>query len=467
MTGDRPGWAQVRDELAGTIAGLQPEGALTLEAGEAFVQFIRFTRGSELPGPVVLVHTLAGDPGTPVAAALAGAGWAWSAVHEVTGQPEVPAPVDDATAARLADLIVGALRDVHGVADPAALTYTSFNNNGLRPPQLRTVRPAEGQPLPLPDPVTLLPPPSPLWQGWCELLAGGLPDWSDAGLSRLAGERGWQPAPDGSARTYTGGGGETITGSDWDAGYYGHAELSALSVSLPKTYAGIMLDYRRALAGAVRVLGNPPLAGDTGTSPFARWRGTAATLTLSASDHRLVELLVEPTEPRETVIHQRQKWMMTPDEWSPDELWTVHPDVEGPEMRALDGMMFYPHSPAETLEETIEELRSLFRSWAMSLELLHPYASSARWRLRGPGGDMIAEGGFTQRRTTVRFGWRDEYGAPISTPSGGGSVDAVIERVRAALAQAGVTTPAQLRAATWSDTPAERLDAIRLTLRRG
>jgi hypothetical protein len=32
---------------------------------------------------------------------------------------------------------------------------------------------------------------------------------------------------------------------------------------------------------------------------------------------------------------------------------------------------------------------------------------------------------------------------------------------------AHITAPDQLRAATWSDTPGERLDAIRLTLQRG
>jgi superfamily I DNA/RNA helicase len=101
------------------------------------------------------------------------------------------------------------------------------------------------------------------------------------------------------------------------------------------------------------------------------------------------------------------------------------------------------------------------------LLLLHPYASSARWRLRRPDGGMIAEGGFTQHRMTARFGWSDQYGTPVSTGPGAGAADALVERVRQALAQAGVTSPDQLRAATWSDTPAERLDAIRLTLGRG
>jgi hypothetical protein len=158
---------------------------------------------------------------------------------------------------------------------------------------------------------------------------------------------------------------------------------------------------------------------------------------------------------------------MTPDEWSPDELWTTQPDIEDPSAKALDGMMFYPHSPAATLEETLDELRSLFRSWSDALVLLHPYASSARWRLRRPGGDMIAEGGFTQHRMTAKFGWSDQYGAPVSTGPGAGAADALVDRIRQALAPAQISAPDQLRADTWSDTPAERLDAIRLTLQRG
>lgn len=47
------------------------------------------------------------------------------------------------------------------------------------------------------------------------------------------------------------------------------------------------------------------------------------------------------------------------------------------------------------------------------------------------------------------------------------AADDVVRRTGEAPARAGVTDPARLRGAAWSDTPAERLDAVRLTLRRG
>ncbi|WP_426513290.1 TY-Chap domain-containing protein [Dactylosporangium sp. McL0621] len=461
-TADGPDWPDVTDELAGTLERLRNEDAVSLDAGDAFVQVIRFRRGTVLSGPVVYVHT------SPGAAGLAELGWAPRDEDETVGQPEVPAPVEPATARRLANLIVRTLREVHGVANPAALRYSSFNNNGLRAPQLRTVAPEDGQERPAPDPVTVLPPPAPRWQQWCEILAGGLGDWSAAALDRLAAAQDWQPQD--RAHTFTAAGGESVSGHTRDAGHYGHGEISSLTVTLPAANTGVVMDFRHALAGAVAALGHPPLVGDTGDRPFARWRGTGTTVTLAAHlsprGDRL-QLEVEPTEARENLIHNRQKWMMTPDEWSPDELWTTQPDVEDPSAKALDGMLFYRHSPSATLDETLDELRSLFRSWSHALPLLHPYASSARWWLRRPGGDMIAEGAFTPRRMTAKFGWSDQYGTPVSTGPGAGAADALVERVRQALSQAQITAPDQLRAAAWSGTPAERLDASRLTLQRG
>ena len=77
-------------------------------------------------------------------------------------------------------------------------------------------------------------------------------------------------------------------------------------------------------------------------------------------------------------------------------------------------MMSYPHSPSDTLDGTLEELRTLLRSWVEALPLLHPYASSARWRLRRPAGDMVAEGTVTRDRVTARFGWSGRYGEPVT-----------------------------------------------------
>nr|BFE59713.1 hypothetical protein GCM10020063_042390 [Dactylosporangium thailandense] len=57
-------------------------------------------------------------------------------------------------------------------------------------------------------------------------------------------------------------------------------------------------------------------------------------------------------------------------------------------------------------------------------------------------------------------------GAPVAAEPGDGVADTLVERVREALAQVGITTPDQLLAVTRSDTPAERLDVVRLTLRQ-
>ncbi|GAA4260123.1 hypothetical protein [Dactylosporangium darangshiense] len=54
---------------------------------------------------------------------------------------------------------------------------------------------------------------------------------------------------------------------------------------------------------------------------------------------------------------------------------------------------------------------------------------------------------------------------PTGAAPGADTVADLVGRVGNALALAGITTPEQLRGAAWSDTPAERLDAIRLTLR--
>src|SRR4051794_16188095 len=260
------GWADLTDELAGTIERLRNEDAVLLQAGDVFVQFIRFTSGMVLSGPAVYVHTSAG------AAGLGELGWATVDDEQTVGQPEVPAPVEAGTARRLAELIVRTLRDVHGVAEPGALRYSSFNNNGMRAPQLRTVAPEDGQEKPAPDPVTVLPPAEPRWRQWCEVLGGGLGDWSVAALDRLAAAQGWQPQD--SAHAFTAAGGESVSGYTGDAGSYGHGEISSVTVTPPAADTAAVMDFRRALAGAVAVLGHPPLVGDTGDEPFARWRGT-------------------------------------------------------------------------------------------------------------------------------------------------------------------------------------------------
>ncbi|GAB3854078.1 hypothetical protein ACFPIJ_61365 [Dactylosporangium cerinum] len=465
MSQDHHGWAAVGDELADALVRLRPEDAIALDGAGAFVQFIRFGTGITVKGPSVLVHTTPGEPGSETEAALTALGWASSDETETMAQPEASAPLDPATATRLADVIVRTLREVRGIADPAALTYSSFNNNGLRAPRLSTVTADAKQAAPDPDPATLLPSPSPAWRQWCTLLADGIDDWSQAAFDRLVAEQGWQESSTG--RRLTAGGGERVSALTYHAGHRGHGEVNAVSVALPVAAAEVPQVFRQALAGAVAALGHPPLVGDMDREPFARWRGARTTLTLSARLSGEVQLLVEPTEPRETVIYNDQKWMMSPDDWSPDELWITEPDVEAPQAETLLGMMSYPHSPSTTLDGTIDELRTLFASWSSALPLLYPYARTARFRLTRRDGDMVVEGRFSRERVTARFGWSDQYGARVAAAPGADVTADLVERVRAALDLAGVTTPEELSGAAWSDTPAERLYASRLTLEHG
>ncbi|GAA3194674.1 DUF6301 family protein [Dactylosporangium siamense] len=467
MSQEHQGWPAVQDELADALLRLRPEDAISLDGADGFVQFIRFGRGITVKGPSVLVHTKPGEPGSPTEAALTALGWTPSAETETTAQPEAPAPLDQATAARWADVIVRTLRDVRGIADPATLTYSSFNNNGLRAPRLHTVTADAEQAAPDPDPATLLPPPSPAWRQWCTLFADGIGDWSQAAFDRLVAEQGWQDSSSGRHPRLTAAGGERVSALTYHAGHRGHGEVNAVSVALPVAEADLAQVFRQALAGAAAALGHPPLVGDMDREPFARWRGARTTLTLSAHLSGEVQLLVEPTEPRETVIYNDHKWMMSPDDWSPDELWMTEPDVEAPEAKQLLGMMSYPHSTSTTLDGTIEELRLLFTSWSSALPLLHPYARTARWRLSRRKGDMIAEGRFSRERVTARFGWSDQYGARLAAAPGPDVTADLVERVRAALDQAGITTPEELGGAAWSDTPAERMYANRLTLEHG
>ncbi|MFF5233017.1 hypothetical protein [Dactylosporangium sp. NPDC000521] len=454
-------WPEVTGELVEAIGALRPEAAISLALGDAFVQFIRFTRGLKLD--VSSVYMLTRDV-PERAAELAALGWRPDEDGDVTlCMPEVPVPVRPAEARRLADVIVRTLRDVHGIAEPALLTYTSFDNNGMRAPQLRTVAPGPGQQVPDdPDPATRLPAPSPEWRRLCAVFAGGLGDWSRGAFDRLVAEQGWQP----DGEDLLAAGGERIEAHDWDAGYYGHGELSSLSAQRPVGEAGVVEDFRRALAGAVAVLGHPPIVGSEGRMPLARWRGEDTTITLEALWGRHIRLTAEPTGPRENVIYNKQKWMMTPDEWAPDEQWFTEPDIEAPQAKALHGMMIYDHSPSETLDGTLEELRALFTSWCSALPMLHPYASSAHWRLRRGNGAMVAEGEFTRDRVTARFGWSDEFGERVDTVPGEGVAADLVARVAAALDRAGVTAPGELKGGAWSDTPAERLNALRLTVGR-
>jgi hypothetical protein len=466
MSQDRQGWAAVEGELADALLRLRSEDAIALDGGGAFVQFIRFGTGIAVKGPSVLVHTTPGEPGSQTEAALTALGWASFDENETVGQPEAPAPLDPATATRLADVIVRTLRDVHGIADPAAVTYSSFNNNGLRAPTLRTVTADAKQAAPDPDPATLLPAPSPAWRAWCGLFADGLGDWSQAAFDRLVAEQGWQLS-EGTRPVLVGARGERVRALTYHAGHRGHGEVNGVSVALKVDAAEVPQLFRQALAGAVAALGHPPLVGDMGREPFARWRGAGTTLTLSVQLHGELQLLVEPTEPRETVIYNDQKWMMEPDDWSPDELWTTEPDVEAPQAKTLLGMMSYPHSASTTLDGTLEELRALFTSWCATLPLLYPYARSARWRLTRRGGNMIVDGRFSRDRVTAQFGWSDQYGARVAAEPDADVAADLVERVRAALDQAGVTAPEELSGVAWSDTPAERLYANRLTLEHG
>lgn len=465
---DQPGWDGVGDDLADALVRLRRGDAILLAAGAVFVQFIWFVHGHAPAGPAVFVHTTDGEPGSPAEAGLAALGWARRDEEPTVAQPEVPAPLDAAAATRLADLIVRTLRDVHGVADPAAMTYTSFNDNGLRAPRLRTVAAGpKQQAQDDPDPATLLPAPAPSWQRWCTLLADGLDDWSHAAFDRLVAAHGWQASTGLRRPAYATGDGEWVTAGTGEAGRHGHGEISSVTVSRPVDAADVATQFRQALAAAVTVLGHPPLVGDEDRRPFARWRGARTTVTVSAVVGGAVRLLVEPTEARENVIYNSQKWMMTPDEWSPDELWMTEPDLEAPQAKTLSGMMTYPHPPATTIDDVLDELRALFTSWCEALPLLYPYATGARWRLRFPAGDMIAEGRFTRERVTARFGWKDEYGEPAVAAPGPGVAADLAGRVRDALTRAGVTGIEQVRGAAWSDTPAERLFANRLTLAPG
>ena len=207
---ENPRWAEVADELADALVRLRPEDRTALDGAGAFVQFIRFGTGIAVNGPSVLVHTGAGEPGSPTEAALTALGWAPFDENETIGQPEAPAPLDPATATRLADVIVRTLRDVHGIADPAVLTYSSFNNNGLRAPRLHTVAAGAKQVARDPDPATLLPAPSPAWRQWCTLLADGLDDWSQAAFDRLVAEQGWQEASASRWPSFAAGAGERV-----------------------------------------------------------------------------------------------------------------------------------------------------------------------------------------------------------------------------------------------------------------
>jgi hypothetical protein len=279
----------------------------------------------------------------------------------------------------------------------------------------------------------------------------------------VAADQGWQAGEGRWSPKFRANAGERIDTGDLYAGEHGHGEITWLTVSQLVDEADIARTFRQALAGAVAVLGHPPLVGDE-DGPFARWRGARVTLTLAAPKGGTVQLMVEPTEPRERVIYNAQKWMMEPDDWRPDELWATEPDVEAPQAGALLGMHFYEHSPSTTIDEVVDELRSLFRSWCEVLPLLYPYASSVRWRLRPPGGGMIAEGGFTHERVTAQFGRSHEFGEPVTAAPGAAAAADLVERVNNALVLAGITSPEQLRGAAWSDTPAERLNATRLTL---
>jgi hypothetical protein len=157
---DRAGWADVADELAEALVRLRVEDAICLDAGDAFVQFIRFGHrfGND---PAVAMITTAGVPGSRTAADLAALGWVRPDSGGTIGQPEVSPPVEPATARRLAEVIVRTLRDVHGAAGPAEVTFSSFNGDGLRAPRLRTIAAGTEQAAEDLDPATLLPEPSP------------------------------------------------------------------------------------------------------------------------------------------------------------------------------------------------------------------------------------------------------------------------------------------------------------------
>ena len=63
------------------------------------------------------------------------------------------------------------------------------------------------------------------------------------------------------------------------------------------------------------------------------------------------------------------------------------------------------------------------------------------------------DGRCSRERATAQFGWSDQYGDRVAAAPGADVVADLVERVRDALARAGVTTPAELRGAAWSRHP--------------
>lgn len=438
-----PTWDDVVDELAGLLPRLSDGDAVSIEVGPWFVQFKRF--GPEL---AVIGSGLAfqadGSDGLPPdkMRQMAEVGWAppVDGTHELPG---VAAPVPAEAARRVAALLVTTLREVYGGAGPASARFDSHTDGGGRAPTLVTVARSGQEPAPGPDPAVLLPAPDPAWQERLELIRAGVGGWSraevEAVLGRLS-DRG------------DGGAAATAWKVPGDDGRYGTVTVREVA---PRAEAARL--FRSVLASVVAVLGDPPLVGGPGA--FARWRGEQLTVIVSHTaigDRASVRLAVSPT--KEIEIEEYRNSQHLPGR--PEHHWITMPDTDRPEHRTLLGMMVPEHPEPADLGELSEELRELFGSFARDLPLLHPYASDASFRIRGPNGDWLAHGAFTHERVRVSYG----LNAPVEThPLDGATTGvAVAERAVRALHDAGVTEPGQVTCHLWSATPAEKLDAIGL-----
>ncbi len=454
-----PSWDDVVDELVARLPRLRDGDAVAIEIGRYFVQFKQF-------GRLLLVIASGSGPGTPENARLgpdqarnmAALGWQPSNHMRTHSLPDLPCPMSADTAHRVARLLVATLRDVYGGTTPAAARFSSFNDEGQRAPTLRTVAMSPDQkPETRVVPATLLPAPAPTWQGYLDALLAGVGGWSRPEIEALVARCGGEVTQDDGWRLKAACGALTVSALRADGRGPGFESITARE-SVPATGSGSR--FREALAAAVAVLGDPPLVG--GPGPFARWRGTPLTVIVSREQYRhgtaRVELTVTPTEVIEEEQYRSGEY--DPD-WRPDHRWTAWPDTDAPEHQTLTGMMSFPRPPAADLDELGGNLRELFGSFTADLPLLHPYVSSACFRITTPSGKWLVDAVFTHDRAKVRVGNAPSESFPLDGARTGRTV---ADRVMGALAAAGAGAPDQLRGHVWSATPAEHLDADGLTL---
>ena len=454
-----PSWDDVTNELVARLPRLRDGDAVAIEIGRYFVQVKQFGRRLS----VIASGSGSGTPGNAglspdQARGMAALGWQPS--RHTHGLPDLVSPLSTDTVHRVARLLVTTLRDVYGGATPAAARFSSFNDEGRRAPVLNTVTMSPDQkPETRVAPATLLPAPAPIWQGCLEALLAGVGGWSRTEIEALVARCGGEVTEDDGWVLEAACGPLTVSALRADGRDPGFGSVTARE-SVPATGSGSR--FREALAAAVAVLGDPPLVGGPGA--FARWRGTPLTVIVSREQYRhdaaRVELTVTPTEVIEAEEYRSGEY--DPD-WRPDHRWTAWPDVDAPEHEALTGMMSLPRPPATDLDELGGNLRALFGSFAADLALLHPYASSACFRITRPNGEWLVDGTFTRDRATVRVGNAPSESFPLDGAHTGRTI---ADRVMGAVAAAGIRAPEQLRGHTWSATPAEHLDTDALTLPR-